>query len=499
MTSCPRRARQALSALPLRVRLVAGFAAAVTVVLVVAGAFVYWRVEYALDRRLDGDLRADSRAVAAALGQQPTGPAGAAGGTAAGRRYQLLDEQGRVLGSGSDVGTAPLLHPGQARRALAGPLVADIGALLPVSRRPLRLLAGPVTVAGQRRVLVVADRRDQRDEALRELLAQLAAAGLAALVVTAVVGDRLARSALAPVERYRVQAATIAAGATGIRLDVPPSRDDEVTRLGHTLNEVLTALERAVERERQFTQDASHELRTPLTLLSGRIQLALRRPRGVPEHEQVLRELAVDVTSLTALAEGLLALTTSGSRAAARGDDSDLAAVARAVVAARPARVGVLDVPDIPVLVGLPEAALRQVLTNLIDNAVVHGGNDTGAVHVEVDAAGSGPAVLRVTDAGPGVDPQFLPGAAERFARADVARARPGAGLGLALVRALTDDAGGELRLCSGGAHHRYQQRFDVPCAHPDAGTTATVLLPLGDEPARPTTADARALLLRSR
>ena len=479
MTSSPRRARQVVSALPLRVRLVAGFAAAVTVVLVVAGAFVYWRVAYALDRRLDGDLRADSRAVAATLGQQPTGPAGAAGGTAAGRRYQLLDEQGRVLASGSEVGTTPLLRPDQARRALAGPLVADIGALLPVSRRPLRLLAGPVTVAGQRRVLVVADRRDQRDEALRELLAQLAAAGLAALVVTAVVGDRLARSALAPVERYRVQAAAIAAGATGIRLDVPPSRDDEVTRLGHTLNDVLAALERAVERERQFTQDASHELRTPLTLLSGRIQLALRRPRGVPEHEQVLRELAVDVTSLTALAEGLLALTTSGSRTVVRGDDSDLAAVARAVVAARPAH-GVLDVPATPVPVSLPEAALRQVLTNLIDNAVVHGGDDTGAVRVEVDAPGSGPAVLRVTDAGPGVDPQFLPGAADRFARADVARARPGAGLGLALVRALTEDAGGELRLCSGGAHHRYQQRFDVPCAHPDAGTTATVLLPPG-------------------
>ena len=479
MTSSPRRARQVVSALPLRVRLVAGFAAAVTVVLVVAGAFVYWRVAYALDRRLDGDLRADSRAVAATLGQQPTGPAGAAGGTAAGRRYQLLDEQGRVLASGSEVGTTPLLRPDQARRALAGPLVADIGALLPVSRRPLRLLAGPVTVAGQRRVLVVADRRDQRDEALRELLAQLAAAGLAALVVTAVVGDRLARSALAPVERYRVQAAAIAAGATGIRLDVPPSRDDEVTRLGHTLNDVLAALERAVERERQFTQDASHELRTPLTLLSGRIQLALRRPRGVPEHEQVLRELAVDVTSLTALAEGLLALTTSGSRTVVRGDDSDLAAVARAVVAARPAH-GVLDVPATPVPVSLPEAALRQVLTNLIDNAVVHGGDDTGAVRVEVDAPGSGPAVLRVTDAGPGVDPQFLPGAADRFARADVARARPGAGLGLALVRALLEDAGGELRLCSGGAHHRYQQRFDVPCAHPDAGTTATVLLPPG-------------------
>ena len=161
MRPLPFPTQQALTALPIRVRLVAGFAAAVTVVLVLAGAFVYWRVEYALDRRLDGDLQADSRTAAAALDQQRA-DVNDMGQTAAGRRYQLLDEQGRVLGYGSDVGAAPLLRPAQARRALTGPLVADIGALLPVSQRPLRLLASPVTVGGQRRVLVVADRRDHQ-------------------------------------------------------------------------------------------------------------------------------------------------------------------------------------------------------------------------------------------------------------------------------------------------------------------------------------------------
>jgi signal transduction histidine kinase len=89
-----------------------------------------------------------------------------------------------------------------------------------------------------------------------------------------------------------------------------------------------------------------------------------------------------------------------------------------------------------------------------------------------------------VGDGGPGVPADFLPSAAERFSRTDAARPRPGAGLGLSLVRALVQRYDGELRLCSAEGHHRYQQRFDVECRHPVEGTTATVLLAaVGDGP----------------
>ena len=108
--------------------------------------------------------------------------------------------------------------------------------------------------------------------------------------LASLVGDQLARLALRPVERYRRRAAEIAAGSSHLRLEVPDERDDEVTRLGHTLNEMLAALDESLERERQFVGDASHELRTPLTLLQSRIQLARRRERSVAEHEAVLDE-----------------------------------------------------------------------------------------------------------------------------------------------------------------------------------------------------------------
>jgi signal transduction histidine kinase len=106
-------------------------------------------------------------------------------------------------------------------------------------------------------------------------------------------------------------------------------------------------------------------------------------------------------------------------------------------------------------------------------------------VTVRLEHAGDLPVgVLMVTDGGPGVPADFLPTAAERFSRTDVARPRPGAGLGLSLVRALVQRYDGELRLCSAGVHHRYQQRFDVECRHPTDGTTATVLLAaVGDGP----------------
>ena len=190
--------------------------------------------------------------------------------------------------------TAPLVSADDLDQVGGGALTKDIGKLLPIADKPYRV---QVTALDEPpgHYLVVGVRRDHRDEALRELLLQLTLAGLGALAVAAVVGDVLARAALRPVERYRRRAAEIADGADGLRLDVPEGRDDEVTRLGHTLNDMLAALERSLERERRFVNEASHELRTPLTLLKSRIQLAQRRSRTVEEHEAVLDELAVDV------------------------------------------------------------------------------------------------------------------------------------------------------------------------------------------------------------
>jgi two-component system OmpR family sensor kinase len=483
-----RRPGQRLARLPLRVRLVAGFTLAMAVVLVATGVFIYWRVQYALDQRLDTDLVTEAQALEPLV--RPDGTvrtdrlAAAVPGVS---EHQVLDRDGRVLSAGPGLGAAPVLGAGTVRAALRGPVYADVGLLLPISKRPLRLLATPISASGPAAVLVVGLRRDERDEALRELLAQLGLAGLGALVITAVVGERLAKAALTPVERYRAQARAIAEGAPSLRLEVPAGRDDEVTRLGHTLNDMLAGLERSLARERRFVEDASHELRTPLTLLSTRVQLMLRRPRSIAEHEAALRELQADVVALTELAEQLLQISAAADAAHPSGEAAgDLARVVRALpVPADGADRSVLPstwTVDSPapgtVAVPMPDPALRQVLLNLLSNAGVHGAPPVD-VTVRLARAGDRPtAVLMVSDGGPGVPAEFLGTAAERFSRTDAARPRPGAGLGLSLVHALVQRYDGELRLCSSSVHHRYEHRFDVECGHPGHGTTATVLLP---------------------
>jgi two-component system, OmpR family, sensor kinase len=476
-----------LAKLSLHVRLVAGFAVAMLAVLVCAGAFVYWRVQVALDRELNTDLADTSSQLARQV--TPSGEIADQSALLTGERFQVLDARGLVLSRSATAPTTALLDPQTVEAALRGPVERDIGDLLPANDQPLRVYASPLDLQGGRgpAVLAVAADRSQRDEALRELLGQLVLAGLAMLVVTTVVGEVLAKASLRPVERYRRQAADIAAGAAGVRLDVPARRDDEITRLGHTLNGMLEELEQSLEHERRFVNDASHELRTPLTLIGTRVQLARRRPRTVPEHEAVLEEIESDIARLSRLADQLLEIGTirEGGTASTARSSTDLAAVARGEVERRRALAG----PDSPYRTGgslqvrttgpaqvdLHRVLAERLVGNLLDNAAAHGAPPATVV---VDCA-DGVVRLRVSDAGPGMDAAMLAMATQRFARADRARSRPGSGLGLAIVRDIVVAAGGQVRLCFGGQHEHVgaESIDDVPC-DPGAEMTVTVLLP---------------------
>ena len=466
-----------LAQLPLRTRLVVGFCATMLLVVTAAGAFVYWRVSFALDRQVNEDLSEVSSRLIGAV--NPSGQLAAGAKLDSSEAYQVLDSKGRVLTHSDSLSEAPLLDPVVAQRALSSPIRTDIGNFLPISRHPLRAYAIPIPHSQPQRagILVVAVRRDHRDEALRELLAQLSLAGLGALLVTGIVGERLARLALRPVERYRVQAADIVKGAKGVRLDLPAGRNDEVTRLGDTLNAMIDALEEALDRERRFVNDASHELRTPLTLLKTRVQLAQRRKRTVSEHEAVLTEVETDIGRLAQLAGQLLQVGTITAEPDSKS--GDLAAAAIEEVERRRPLFGASDLelqlrttPPVPVV--LDPTQLAQLLGNLLDNAAVHG---RPPVTIVVDAL-DGVGCLQVIDLGEGMDRELLPTATRRFVRAPQAQSRPGFGLGLFLVHNIVNQAGGELRLCCAGAHERFGRLHQTPCRHGEV-MTATVLLPL--------------------
>ncbi|TIC79482.1 HAMP domain-containing protein [Nocardioides sp. GY 10127] len=449
------------------------------VLLTSAGGFVYWRVEYALDRGLDDDLSTAASTLATRVGEDGEVSAPLTGTPVA--AWQVLDADGQVLDS-STPGEVPLLPVTElpTDHAAGDTVTEDVGSLLPADAGAVRVRAVALGTSGTGRPawLLVAVDRAHRDEALRELVLQLSLTSLGALVVSGFVGDLLARAALRPVERYRTRALQIADGAKGglaLRLDVPPDRDDEITRLGATFNHLLDVLAVALEREQRFVRDAGHELRTPLTLLRTRIQLTLRRERSTEELRAALRELEVDVDALAELASVLLA----GAAPESLGSGTDADATARAVLRDYAALVPGDDLrTDLGApgaRVSPPPSSLSRTLVNLLDNARAH-----GAAPVTVTSrTDAGHYVLAVADAGPGMPPALLATATERFVRGDEARGRAGSGLGLSLVAGLLPP-GGELRLCQRG-EHRVEGPGSAgapPCAHTDA-FTVTVVLPL--------------------
>ncbi|HEX4931276.1 MAG TPA: ATP-binding protein [Gaiellaceae bacterium] len=282
----------------------------------------------------------------------------------------------------------------------------------------------------------------ERDEVLATLLALMLAVGPLALLLATYAGYRLAGAALRPVESMRREAAEISSATSSRRLPVPEAQD-EVRRLGETLNEMLARLDEGLLRERRFVADAGHELRTPLALLLTELELALRRPRSPEDLERAIRSATEEVERLIRLAEGLLVLDRAGeaslrpSELAAR---ELLDAVARRF-ATRAADAGrALEVHGGGSFRG-DRDRLEQALGSLVDNALTHG---AGAVTLEAERGGESIA-LRVSDEGRGFPSDFLPHAFERFSRADPARTTGGAGLGLAIVDAVARAHGGSV------------------------------------------------------
>jgi two-component system, OmpR family, sensor kinase len=464
----PREAGSPLGRLPVRVRVTLAFAGVMAVVLLAAGLFVYLRLAADLDATIDQGLRSRASDVAALVARS--------GGTLAapGRPQfvepgedlvQVLDESGRVVGATRDFGRTPLLNAAERRRAARAAFTVERDAL-GHDGDPARLLAAPVRARGRRLVVVAGAFLDDRRDELHSLAGLLAIGGAGALLLASLAGYGVAAAALRPVERMRRRAAGIQTADPGARLPVPPAHD-EIGRLGETLNAMLERLEAAFERERTFVADASHELRTPLSVLKAELALALREGRTREELVAALESAAEETDRLVALAEDLLVI--------ARSDQGRLPLRVERVAAselldAAAARGGGRGGPPIEVHTeGEPwleadRVEVERALANLVDNALRHGG---GAVEL---AAGREDDRVRlaVRDEGEGFPDGFADVAFERFTRADAARGRGGAGLGLAIVAAIARAHGGTV-----GARNRPEGGAEVWIELPANAATA--------------------------
>ncbi|WP_219468912.1 sensor histidine kinase [Nonomuraea rhizosphaerae] len=306
------------------------------------------------------------------------------------------------------------------------------------------------------------------------------------LLILAVVGVTIVRRSMRPLAEIERTAEAIAGGELGRRVPEADPRT-EVGRLGRSLNGMLAQIEaaftarsqseaaarRSEDRMREFVGDASHELRTPLTSIRGFAEYARQNPNADPAELMQRVEKAAGRMSL--LVDDLLLLARVDQQRPLRMRPVDMLALAAdAVHDARilaPDRVINLDVVGgAALIVSGDEVRLRQVVTNLMTNALTH---TDPATPVTVRVGASADTVfLEVADKGPGLTPEQVERVFERFYRADSARSRHrsdddrGSGLGLAIVQALVRAHEGEVVLDSA----------------PGSGSTFRVELPLALE-----------------
>ena len=298
------------------------------------------------------------------------------------------------------------------------------------------------------RQLVVAVPLSELRSTLRRLSGIMVAVGLGVLVGLGLLAWWIVRVGLRPLEKIGHTAADIAAGDLSRRVE-PADERTEIGRLGLALNAMLAQIERAFaertaseDRLRRFLADASHELRTPLTSIRGYAELFRRGASERPDDlAKSMQRIEQEAGRMGILVEDLLLLARldQGRPLEKRAVDladlaSDAVADARAVDRSRTIALS----SNGPVVVQGDETRLRQVLANLLTNALHHTPSGT-PVEVEVGQQ-NGTASVSVADHGPGLPPADAGKIFERFYRADPSRAREsgGVGLGLSIVDAIT-------------------------------------------------------------
>jgi two-component system sensor histidine kinase MtrB len=273
-----------------------------------------------------------------------------------------------------------------------------------------------------------------------------------------------------------VRQASEAAGALAeglLETRLPVETNDEFgawaaafNEMAEALEEKIRALSEAQARERRFTSDVAHELRTPLTALAAEAALLGEQLDRMPAEARRPAQLLVeDVGRLRRMVEELMEISRLDvGRENVRMEPVDLGALAAGVLRSRGWDTSVsLDAE--PIVVETDRRRAERVVSNLIENAVAHGGRDV-AVRVGRDGTG---AIVEVGDRGPGIAPKHLPHLFERFYKADPARSGGGSGLGLAIALENARLLGGRIDAWSEvGAGSRFT--LTLPVAKPLRG-----------------------------
>lgn len=433
-----RRLRRWAAPVRVKVSLAAAGVVAIVTVLGALGMF------FVISRSLYGSLRQSTIVQATAVAGMVRGGNLPSSLPESPSLIQVLSPSGRVLAS----------DPAAAKdSALAGRIrgpgtkVAEVSSLgghhvrrnatLPgVSEGPWIVAKMPVPSARGAMTVVVATSVDTLGEFLSHLALLLVVGFPILLMMGGLLAWILAGRALAPVEKIRVEVASVAEGDLTKRVTEPDTQD-EVGKLARTMNSMLDRLQAYAMRQRDFAADASHELRTPIAAIRAQLEVALAHPER--DWRAVAGEVLGEVHLMGRVVEDLLSLARQGS-SPAKSDPVDLDEIvlSEAKLARwrceRDGHIVSVDATRVSAgrVVGDPDQ-LRRMVRNLCDNAVHHARSE---VRLSLSASG-GFVELAVADDGSGIPIAYRERVFERFARLDESRSRDGggAGLGLAIVK----------------------------------------------------------------
>ena len=446
----------------LRVRLTLWYGTALALILVVFGGTLYAMLAHGLRDQIDRSLEETASVAVRALEQHRVGPFLPFEDLAAefpelavlDKSFQIFSPAGKVAIQSPNLGRLDIpLSRTALETALSGRAAYE-SARFP-GGLSYRLLSVPIFLDGALvNIVQVGASLRPVEEMLQRLVLLLLVSLPAALAVALGGGWFLAGGALRPVEAITLAARRIAAGDLTQRLMVSHAQD-EIGRLSATFNDMIARLDASFRQVRQFSADASHELRTPLTVMKGETELALRRTRPAEDYKLALESNLEEIDRMARIVDELLFLSRADlGEVRIESQPIRLDALVedvqrQAAVLGQERGVQVMTGSVEPVTIQGDELRLRELLLNLVDNAVKYsrpGGK------VELALARDGAMVrLSVADQGIGITAEAQGRIFDRFYRTDDARAHAhkGTGLGLAICKWIVEAHHGRIEVQS--------------------------------------------------
>ena len=447
--------------MPIRWRLTLWFSLILCVTLILSGIVIHTQLESSLSRDIDENLQIYSSQVHNTINPQeipepldyevmcsclpPIDEF-----SSPGIYIQVIDKNGSIIAKSDSLGEQHLpIDQDLMEYGFEGN--AGIKTISTSDGAKVRVMASPLYLWNRTLLLEVGQSLTHINTMMSQVRWAILAGIVLALALAVISGSILVRQALSPVEDITRTAQNIESSSDLSQKVGYKGPMDEIGYLATTFDHMIEHLDKAFESQKHFVADASHELRTPLTILQGNLDM-MKRNLGEEDRRESIKTMGAQIERMSDIVNDLLLLAEVES-----GQVRHKQSVSLKEVLIEGLERGQQLGENRKIIIGRQEnlsvegdsLRLKQLLGNLIDNAIKHTPNE-GTITLSLFRDGEW-ACLEVADTGSGIDSEHLPHIFDRFYRINKvqSRAMGGTGIGLAIVKAITDQHGGKLIVTS--------------------------------------------------